>query len=178
MQLLVACGGQTGTRALQCSLEQDSVLDVKQRLASSYPALGPAETMVGLQAFLSLPRPATSQPKGCCETLPLCHALQVLLCGGRTMHSYMPLSACPSLGPGSILNLTGRLLGGGGDGGSTGAESRSCYLEMYLGKKPDKVNPAEELLARCVPDVFWSSPYRQRVKETSLAACLQSLASC
>jgi hypothetical protein len=32
-----------------------------------------------------------------------------------------------------------RLRGGGGDGGSTGAESRSSYLEMYQEKKLDKV---------------------------------------
>ena len=32
-----------------------------------------------------------------------------------------------------------RLRGGGGDGGATGAESRSSYLEMYMQKKPDKV---------------------------------------
>lgn len=50
--------------------------------------------------------------------------------------------------PGATLQLSYRLLGGGGDGGSTGAESRSCYLEMYLGKKADKVNPEEERLAR------------------------------
>ena len=36
------------------------------------------------------------------------------------------------------LDVLPRLRGGGGDGGSTGAESRSCYLEMYLGKKPDQ----------------------------------------
>lgn len=46
------------------------------------------------------------------------------------------------------IELIPRLLGGGGDGGSTGAESRSCYLEMYSGRKPDKVNPEEERLAR------------------------------
>lgn len=34
-----------------------------------------------------------------------------------------------------------RLRGGGGDGGSTGAESRSSYLEMYMEKKVDKVRP-------------------------------------
>lgn len=39
-----------------------------------------------------------------------------------------------------VLEVVPRLLGGGGDGGSTGAESRSCYLEMYLTKKPDKVS--------------------------------------
>lgn len=57
------------------------------------------------------------------------------------------LSDVPGLGPGSTLQLCARLRGGGGDGGCTGAESRSCYLEMYLGKKADKVNPREELLA-------------------------------
>jgi hypothetical protein len=40
---------------------------------------------------------------------------------------------------GSVLQLHLRLRGGGGDGGSTGAESRSSYLEMYQGKKHDKV---------------------------------------
>ena len=58
-----------------------------------------------------------------------------------------PLEAVAGLGPGSTLLLCARLRGGGGDGGCTGAESRSCYLEMYLGKKADKVNPVEELLA-------------------------------
>ncbi|KAK9814475.1 hypothetical protein WJX72_006506 [[Myrmecia] bisecta] len=48
----------------------------------------------------------------------------------------------------STVDVHCRLRGGGGDGGSTGAESRSSYLEMYLEKKPDKVNPAEEKLAR------------------------------
>ena len=37
-----------------------------------------------------------------------------------------------------------RLRGGGGDGGSTGAESRSSYLEMYAKKKADKVSFAME----------------------------------
>lgn len=49
---------------------------------------------------------------------------------------------------GALLELLPRICGGGGDGGSTGAESRSAYLEMYQGKKPDKVNPEEERLAR------------------------------
>lgn len=42
--------------------------------------------------------------------------------------------------PWDVLEVLPRLLGGGGDGGATGAESRSCYLEMYLGRKPDKVS--------------------------------------
>uniref|UniRef100_A0A061R904 Duf602-domain-containing protein n=1 Tax=Tetraselmis sp. GSL018 TaxID=582737 RepID=A0A061R904_9CHLO len=45
------------------------------------------------------------------------------------------------------LDVSGSIRGGGGDGGSTGAESRSSYLEMYAEKKPDKVDPAEERLA-------------------------------
>jgi hypothetical protein len=49
---------------------------------------------------------------------------------------------------GATLSVSSSLRGGGGDGGSTGAESRSCYLEMYAERKPDKVNPAEEMLAR------------------------------
>ena len=42
---------------------------------------------------------------------------------------------------GSRCQLHYRLRGGGGDGGATGAESRVSYLEMYMGKKPDKVRP-------------------------------------
>ena len=49
---------------------------------------------------------------------------------------------------GALLEALPRLRGGGGDGGSTGAESRSSYLEMYAGKKHDAVNPEEERLAR------------------------------
>ncbi|KAJ4829229.1 hypothetical protein Tsubulata_024768 [Turnera subulata] len=41
----------------------------------------------------------------------------------------------------STLVLRPRLLGGGGDGGATGAESRDCYLNMYAVKKPDKRLP-------------------------------------
>jgi hypothetical protein len=67
--------------------------------------------------------------------------------GGRLLRDGALLAAY-TLRAGSTVHVAARLLGGGGDGGSTGAESRSCYLEMYQGKKPDKVNPAEELLAR------------------------------
>lgn len=63
--------------------------------------------------------------------------------------SLLPGDLLPTRGlSGSILQIQGRLEGGGGDGGSTGAESRSCYLEMYAGKKKDKVDPREEALAR------------------------------
>lgn len=49
---------------------------------------------------------------------------------------------------GSSLDVQRRLRGGGGDGGATGAESRVSYLEMYMSKKPDKVDPAERRLAQ------------------------------
>eukprot|EP00897_Mesotaenium_endlicherianum_P004342 jgi/Mesen1/3936/ME000209S02947 len=51
--------------------------------------------------------------------------------------------------PGSyVQQAVLRLRGGGGDGGSTCAESRSCYLEMYLSKKPDKADPNEVKIAK------------------------------
>ena len=72
---------------------------------------------------------------------------QVFTHGGRLLRDGALLAAY-TLRAGSTVHVAARLLGGGGDGGATRAESRSCYLEMYQGKKPDKVNPAEELLAR------------------------------
>ncbi|XP_014507119.1 protein RTF2 homolog [Vigna radiata var. radiata] len=52
------------------------------------------------------------------------------------------------IAPLSTLSLRPRLLGGGGDGGATGAESRDCYLNMYAEKKPDKVDPHEQRLSK------------------------------
>ncbi|KAL3158830.1 hypothetical protein ABBQ32_011556 [Trebouxia sp. C0010 RCD-2024] len=49
---------------------------------------------------------------------------------------------------GDFIALYQRLRGGGGDGGSTGAESRSSFLEMYAKKKVAKVNPVEAKLAK------------------------------
>lgn len=71
----------------------------------------------------------------------------VLLHNGRQLQDDATLAEA-ALYHGATLSVCSRLLGGGGDGGSTGAESRSCYLEMYAQRKPDKVNPLEELLAR------------------------------
>ncbi|GIL49086.1 hypothetical protein Vafri_5553 [Volvox africanus] len=78
---------------------------------------------------------------GPCRFMRLQHA-------GISLPDERVLSDVCGLGPDATLHLSYRLLGGGGDGGSTGAESRSCYLEMYLGKKADKVNPEEERLAK------------------------------
>lgn len=81
------------------------------------------------------------------------YGLPALPCGLVLLHNSKQLDDAATLAQagvtdGSTLTVSARLLGGGGDGGSTGAESRSCYLEMYAEKKPDKVNPAEEMLAR------------------------------
>lgn len=57
---------------------------------------------------------------------------------GRTLDPGASLAAA-AVRPCGTLELLPRLRAGGGDGGSTGAESRSSYLEMYAGKKKDKV---------------------------------------
>ena len=46
-----------------------------------------------------------------------------------------------------------RLRGGGGDGGATGAESRSSYLEMYKTQKPGEVRASR------VAPAAWPSSY-------------------
>ena len=54
--------------------------------------------------------------------------------------------ASSGVAPYATLSLSLRARGGGGDGGSTGAESRSAYLEMYAAPKADAVDP--EVTAR------------------------------
>jgi hypothetical protein len=78
---------------------------------------------------------------------PLTPPPQRLLHAGRDLDPRATLAAA-GLADGTLLELVPRLRGGGGDGGSTGAESRTAYLEMHLlGRKKDKVDPAEERLA-------------------------------
>uniref|UniRef100_A0A0D9WMM5 Uncharacterized protein n=1 Tax=Leersia perrieri TaxID=77586 RepID=A0A0D9WMM5_9ORYZ len=62
----------------------------------------------------------------------------------------LPLTASVATLPpsGSVQLRVRALRGGGGDGGATGAESRDCYLSMYLAKKPDKADPNEARLSR------------------------------
>lgn len=55
--------------------------------------------------------------------------MQRLTCAGVTLEDEQAVQPC------ATLQLSYRMCGGGGDGGSTGAESRSCYLEMYKGKQ-------------------------------------------
>jgi len=46
------------------------------------------------------------------------------------------------------LDVVVRLVGGGGDGGATGAESRSSFLDMYKQKKVGELDKKEERMAR------------------------------
>lgn len=61
----------------------------------------------------------------------------------------------------STLVLRSRCRGGGGDGGSTCAESRDCYLNMYAVKKPDKVDPNEQRLSRWQNCALSNEPLRE-----------------
>ncbi|KAF7154824.1 hypothetical protein RHSIM_Rhsim01G0036000 [Rhododendron simsii] len=63
----------------------------------------------------------------------------------------------------STLTLRGRLPGGGGDGGSTCAESRDCYLNMYAVKKPDKVDPNEQRLSKWLNCALSNEPLKHPV---------------
>jgi hypothetical protein len=56
--------------------------------------------------------------------------LQAFVHEGRLLADSATLEAA-GVRDGASLCAKLRLRGGGGDGGSTGAESRSCYLEMY-----------------------------------------------
>lgn len=67
------------------------------------------------------------------------------------------------IAPLSTLTLRCRLLGGGGDGGATGAESRDCYLNMYAAKKPDKVDPNETRLSKWLNCAISNEPLKRPV---------------
>jgi hypothetical protein len=72
------------------------------------------------------------------ELTPHAYLMQVLVHNSRQLQGSATLAEA-ALYDGATLSVCSRLRGGGGDGGSTGAESRSCYLEMYAQRKPDKV---------------------------------------
>jgi hypothetical protein len=79
-------------------------------------------------------------------SLPLPSSSYYLTSDGRPLPASSPASALPPSG--SVQLRLRALRGGGGDGGATGAESRDCYLSMYLTKKPDKADPNEARLSR------------------------------
>jgi hypothetical protein len=65
-----------------------------------------------------------------------------------------------SLFPSVSVSCRLRALGGGGDGGSTGAESRSSYLEMYASDKPDAIDPALAAATRATACALSGGPLR------------------
>lgn len=67
------------------------------------------------------------------------------------------------IAPLSTLTLRLRFLGGGGDGGATGAESRDCYLKMYADKKPDKIDPNEIRLSKWLNCTLSNEPLKHPV---------------
>lgn len=72
-----------------------------------------------------------------------------ILCGTRSLDHLSSNVVLEEIGirTETTIQVVPRFRGGGGDGGATGAESRSSYLEMYAKKKTLKVNPKEEKLA-------------------------------
>ncbi|BAF18903.1 uncharacterized protein [Oryza sativa Japonica Group] len=103
---------------------------------------------------LSLPPRRLTVP----SRLPVSHLLRALpqpllesssfylTADGRPLLLSAPVASLPPSG--SVQLRLRALRGGGGDGGATGAESRDCYLSMYLAKKPDKADPNEARLSR------------------------------
>lgn len=99
----------------------------------------------------SLTLPVSSSPITTSHLLSLLRlpsSLQTLIPSLYFTLNGRPLSPSLLLPSSSTLLLRLRLPGGGGDGGSTCAESRDCYLNMYSSKKPDKVDPNEARLSK------------------------------
>ncbi|KAM1178074.1 hypothetical protein ACFX2G_017848 [Malus domestica] len=79
---------------------------------------------------------------------------------GKPLNDSTPLFDS-QITPLSTLILRIRALGGGGDGGATGAESRDCYLKMYAEKKPDKVDPNEQRLSKWLNCALSNEPLKE-----------------
>ncbi|KAK4257537.1 hypothetical protein QN277_007111 [Acacia crassicarpa] len=79
---------------------------------------------------------------------------------GRPLADHTPISVS-QIPLSSTLILRSRSRGGGGDGGATGAESRDCYLNMYVEKKPDKVDPNEQRLSKWLNCALSNEPLRE-----------------
>ncbi|GER46987.1 polynucleotidyl transferase [Striga asiatica] len=82
---------------------------------------------------------------------------------GKPLSDATPLLQNSPIAPLSTLTLHLRLRAGGGDGGTTGAESRDCYLNMYAVKKPDKVDPNEMRLSKWLNCSLANEPLRHPI---------------
>lgn len=134
MQLFIGLP-RGGVQAVEASLEQTVACVVSA--ATDAPS-----TSYGCDVVSAL-CPGRPRAPLCNTGNPHVSRVQRVVCRGRTLDPRATLAAA-GVGTGSTLELLPRLRGGGGDGGSTGAESRSCYLEMYAGKRRDKVGGGKE----------------------------------
>lgn len=132
---------------LTWSLGYASPFHVNMSLQSQYVSLDLKSKHTSCLNIIHPLRLHSIQPIYCMRIPSL---VQRLSYGGRQLHEDAMVHQASLSGsritPASTLHLSGRLRGGGGDGGSTGAESRSCYLEMYLGKRHDKASFSSALL--------------------------------
>ncbi|KAL6012125.1 hypothetical protein ACLOJK_002602 [Asimina triloba] len=119
------------------------------QIPSRFMSVGPSTSMLHLLRSLFPALPPASSPFLSFDGKPL-------PCSSAPLDSLLPPSRPPK-----TLTLHLRLLGGGGDGGATGAESRDCYLNMYAEKKPDKVDPNETRLSRWTACALSSEPLRR-----------------
>lgn len=124
MQLFVRCG-QYGSVVVNASAST-TVAAVKASICSKCPDIDaqPSSMVCTLTPQLLLHTMGSSS--------------QVLYARGRVLHDATTVGRA-RLVSGTTLDAQLRMLGGGGDGGATGAESRDSYLEMYREKKKDKV---------------------------------------
>nr|GMD24328.1 protein RTF2 homolog [Ipomoea batatas] len=96
------------------------------------------------------------------KTLTLIQNSAYFTLNGKLLPDSTPVKSS-LIAPLSTLTLRLRFLGGGGDGGATGAESRDCYLKMYAEKKPDKIDPNEVRLSKWLNCTLSNEPLKHPV---------------
>ena len=162
MQILVVCGGSDGPLVMHTN-GMDTIAALKRSVTQERPWL-PCNDMVPISTPSLVARIWTV-----CEIFEhfndLFQSAQRVIFGGRNCADGWTLKQA-GVRSGSLVQLLYRLRGGGGDGGATGAESRSSYLEMYMGKKPEKVTfspPSTHTLHHCTRTCTAPWPYFERL---------------
>ena len=152
MQIFASCGPAT----VPLSVSADSTFtELEQRLSETLSLLPAEQAVVSVSCTALLPsctnvcpsRRHTVKQDVCLALVSLfLLPLQWFQHRGRRCREEQTLAKA-GLQDGSWVQVHLRLRGGGGDGGATGAESRSSYLEMYMKKKPDKVQEKTHYLS-------------------------------
>ena len=132
MQLFVRQAGAQRTVVVEAH-PHDCFELIAERLASTATATSSAE-VVSCQSTCMLPLRTVLRPSPVLSR----DSLQTFEFKGRTYPQGTSLASA-GVQSGDFIALYQRWRGGGGDGGSTGAESRSSFLEMYATKKAAKV---------------------------------------